>query len=228
LALDPQSVEAMSRLANALVNGAEANMTDSAAADIARAEGLVDRALAASPRSAYAHFVKGRVLRMQRRLEEAILELEISLSVNRNSVWALHHLAMGKLAAGSIEEVIPLYQQAIRLSPREPRIGWWYRTIGSVHLLQSRIDDAIVWLEKARSDIPAASAVRIWLASAYALKGETDRASAEFAETLRLSSDDRLSNLARLRALYWGVPKIRALVEGTYFAGLRKAGMPEE
>ena len=27
---------------------------------------------------------------------------------------------------------------------------------------------------------------------------------------------------------WWGVPKIRALFEATYFAGLRKAGMPEE
>jgi hypothetical protein len=27
---------------------------------------------------------------------------------------------------------------------------------------------------------------------------------------------------------HWGVPKVRALVEATYFAGLRKAGMPEE
>jgi hypothetical protein len=27
---------------------------------------------------------------------------------------------------------------------------------------------------------------------------------------------------------YWGVEKIRALYEATYFAGLRKAGVPEE
>ena len=27
---------------------------------------------------------------------------------------------------------------------------------------------------------------------------------------------------------YWGVPKIDAFFEATYFAGLRKAGMPEE
>jgi hypothetical protein len=27
---------------------------------------------------------------------------------------------------------------------------------------------------------------------------------------------------------YWGVPKIRALFEATYFVALRKAGMPEE
>jgi hypothetical protein len=27
---------------------------------------------------------------------------------------------------------------------------------------------------------------------------------------------------------YWGVPRIDALFEATYFAGLRKAGVPEE
>jgi len=41
--------------------------------------------------------------------------------------------------------------------------------------------------------------------------------------------DDRVSSIARLKAFgYFGVPKIRALYEATYFAGLRKAGMPEE
>jgi TolB-like protein/class 3 adenylate cyclase len=229
LALDPQSVDAKSLLAHTLVRRVDANMTDSAAADLARANGLVDRALAASPRSGHPHHVKGMVLKMQHRLEEAILEFETSLSVNRNSVWSLHHLALCKLFTGSIEEVIPLYQQAIRLSPREPRIGWWYRTIGAVHLLQSRIDESIIWLEKARSDIPAAPTVHAQLASAYALKGETERAAAELAEARTLSGDDRFSSLKRLRATrYRGVSKNRALFEATYFAGLRLAGMPEE
>jgi hypothetical protein len=39
----------------------------------------------------------------------------------------------------------------------------------------------------------------------------------------------RYSSIARLQAVgYFGVPKIRALYEATYLAGLRKAGMPEE
>jgi Flp pilus assembly protein TadD len=98
-----------------------------------------------------------------------------------------------------------------------------------VHLLQSRINEAIVWLEKARNDIPAVAAVRSNLASAYALKGETERAAAELTEARRLSGDDRYSSITRLRAArYFGVPKIQALHEATYFAGLRLAGMPEE
>jgi len=229
LALDPQSADAQSWLATSLLGRLMNGMSNTASADMGRANGLVDRALAASPRSGHPHHVKGMVLKMQHRLEEAVLEFETSLTVNRNSVWSLHHLALCKLFTGSIEEVIPLYQQAIRLSPREPRIGWWYRAIGVVHLLQSRINEAIVWLEKARSDIPAAPGVRIQLASAHALNGETERAAAELAEARRLSGDDRFSSLSRLRAVgYWGVPKVRAVYDATFFAGLRKAGMPEE
>jgi len=67
------------------------------------------------------------------------------------------------------------------------------------------------------------------LASAYALHGETERAITELAEARRLNSDDRYASVARLKAIgNFGVPKIRALFEATYFAGLRKAGMPEE
>ena len=49
LALDPQSVEAQILLARSLVNRVLDNMTDSAAADVARSDGLVGQALAASP-----------------------------------------------------------------------------------------------------------------------------------------------------------------------------------
>jgi hypothetical protein len=116
----------------------------------------------------------------------------------------------------------------IRLSPRGSN-GIPYSRIGLVHLVQSRTDEAILYLERARSAIPEHAGIRSSLASAYALKGETARGATELAEARRLASDDRYSSLARLKAVgYFGVPKIRALFEATYFAGLRKAGMPEE
>ena len=68
------------------------------------------------------------------------------------------------------------------------------------------------------------------LASAYALRGETERAAAELAEARRLNGGDLFSSIAHLKAYRWQswLPKIRALFDATYFAGLRKAGMPEE
>jgi hypothetical protein len=69
-----------------------------------------------------------------------------------------------------------------------------------------------------------------YLASAYALKGETERAAVELAQARRLSGDDRYSSIVRLKdtTIYLGVPEALALFETTFFEGLRKAGMPEE
>jgi len=231
LALDPQSVEAQSRVAVVLADRVLIGMADSAAADLTRADGLVNQALAASPRGWLAHFAKGHALRAQKRWEEAIPEYEAALALHHNFVGAPICLGWCKLYAGSIEEVIPLVEQAIRLSPRDPLIGICYYQIGTVHLLQSRTNEAIFWLEKARSAMPTAPLHRGRLASAYALRGETERAVSELAEARRLEGGDLFSSIAHLKAFvgaWLGVPKTRALYEATYFAGLRKAGMPEE
>jgi tetratricopeptide (TPR) repeat protein len=152
--------------------------------------------------------------------------------LNPNVLAALTGLGLCKLYAGSIEAGIPLAEQAIRLSPRDPDIGFCYNLIGTVHLLQSYIDDAIVWLEKARTASPARPFIRGHLAAAYGIKGESERAAAELAEARRLSRDpDHYASIARWKAVAqfsFGVPKIRALSEATFFAGLRKAGVPEE
>jgi adenylate cyclase len=231
LALDPQSVEGQSRLAYSLAGRVLDGMADSAADDLARAEGLVDRALTASPRYALAHHVKGHVLRAQNRWQEAIPEYEAALALDHNWTRAFTNLGWCKLYTGSIEEVTPLVEQAIRLSPRDPDIGVCYYLIGTVHLLQSHTDEAIVWFEKARSALPTLSFPRSRLASAYALRGETQRAAAELAEARRLEGGNLFSSIAHVKAFpgaWLGVPKTRALYEATYFAGLRKAGMPEE
>jgi adenylate cyclase len=228
LALDPHSVEAQSELPIALMARVVDFMSDSAAADIVRAEGLAGQALAASPRSPEAHRAKGQLLRAQRRYQEAIPEYETAIALNRNWVNALHSLAECKLYTGSMEETISLTEQAIRLSPRDPQMSVWCHRIGQVHLLESRIDEAILWHEKARSTNPELPYVHGWLASEYGLKGETERAAAELTEARRLTADGRYSSIAHLSRGYYGVPKIRALFEATYFAGLRKAGLPEE
>jgi tetratricopeptide (TPR) repeat protein len=237
LALDPDSVEAKSSLVNELTARVMDGWADSPAADVARAEELVARALATSPRDALAHYAKGAVLRVQGRYEEAIPEYETVIALGDRNwvyVYSLNFLARCKLLTGSLEEAIPLSEQAIRLSPRDPYIYILFGQIGQVHLLQSRTDEAILWFEKARSADPGLAPLHALLASAYALEGEIERAAAELAEARRLSSG-RYSTIARLRAAgyagtrnYWGVPKVRALFEAIYFVGLRKAGMPEE
>jgi adenylate cyclase len=231
LVLDPHSAEARSWLAVALADRVLDEMTDSRAADIERAKGLIAQALAASPNNPLEHFANGLVLRAQDRCEEAIPEFETVLVFDRNWVSAAAHIGRCRIFIGPIEDAIPAQEQAIRLSPLDPQLVFWYFRIGQVHLLQSRIDEAIAWLDKARHANPRLAIVHRWFASAYALKGDLRRATAEVAEARRLDVDGSSSSIARLKA---GVarsienPAIRGRFEDTYFAGLRKAGMPEE
>jgi adenylate cyclase len=229
LALDPQSVEAKGWLANALVGRTLDFHPNSSWSDLKRAEALANQTLAGSPGSTPAHLAKGQLLRVEGRCEEAIPEFEMVIASNRNSPGAVFALGECKLLTGSIDEAIPLEEQAIRLGPRDPYVFNRYLVIGKVHLLQSRIEEAIVWLDKARIGSPGSPWPHIWLASAYALKRETHRAAAELGEARKLLGEGSFPSIVQMKAHgYWGVPKIDALFEATYFVGLRKAGVPEE
>jgi len=141
----------------------------------------------------------------------------------------LADIAKCKNLVGPVDEAVPLLEQAIRLSPRQPNIATWYFWVGEAHLLQSHIDDAILWFEKARTANEALPYVHGYLAAAYALKGETDRATAELAEARRLAGEGSWSSIARLRAnTRYETPAILALAEAIFYEGMRKAGVPEE
>jgi hypothetical protein len=90
-----------------------------------------------------------------------------------------------------------------------------------VHLLQSRNDEAIAALEKARSANLELACVHAFLASAYFLEGETELApsSAQLvsSEMVIQASPNRLPDFSRCRR---PVPCSQP--------GLRESGMPEE
>jgi hypothetical protein len=97
-----------------------------------------------------------------------------------------------------------------------------------VHLIQSRIDEAISWFERARSANPGLVSARAFLAAAYALKGEAQSGATEIAEVRRLSPQGYYSSVTSMKETgYFGAPKVLALFEATFLAGLRKVGVPD-
>lgn len=166
-------------------------------------------------------------MRAQSRLSEAILEYQKAISLDRSRAPAYAHIGWCKFLTGSVDEAIPYFEQAIRISPYGPGLGPWYARIGIIQLLQSQIDQATASLEKAKSENARLPFVHAYLAAAYRLKGQTERARMELAEARNLGS--AYSSLANIEKSTWFEnPKIRALAETTYIAGLRKAGMPDE
>ena len=205
LALDPRAVEAQIWLALMLINRVLDSANgyfhyDAPDVDLQRADELVAQALAVSPNSAWAHYVNGQVLRAHSQYEDAAIEYETAIAFDRNLANAYAWLGRCKLLIGSVDEVIPPVEYALHLSPHDRNLADFYWLIGAVHLLKARTDEAVRWLEKARSAYAGVHHIQASLAAGYALNGEMERAAAELTEARGLSSDDRYSSLARLRA----------------------------
>ena len=198
LALDPQSTPARSLLASQLAIRVLDQLSETPAADIARAEELADQALVDSPGSVLAHYAKGNCLRAQGRWQDAIPEYETVIALNPNSM-AISDIGWCKFWIGRMEEAAPAYGRAIRLNPRAAGIS--YFRLGLAHLVSGRIEEAIRSLETARSHLPAHPNTRAILAAAYGLKSEPGRAAAELAEARRLVGDERFASIKRLKAV---------------------------
>jgi adenylate cyclase len=229
LALDPGSPDARLFLANALTLRVLEQMTDAGSTDLARAEHLLEDTRNSPRRRPLAHFTKGQILRAQNRHDAALPEYETTIALDRNSVPALAALGQCQFRAGLLDDAMAAQEQAIRLSPRDPYIANYYWRIGMTYLLQSHMKQAVAWLEKARNANSRLAGPHAWLASAYALIGDKKLAVAELAESRRLSGDNRYASIGRFKSRgFLGSPRTHELAETTFFAGLRKAGVPEE
>jgi tetratricopeptide (TPR) repeat protein len=166
------------------------------------------------------------VLRTQRRYSEAISEYEAVLAIDRNFADALADLGRCRTYVGPVDDAIAAQQHAIRLSPGEPNIFIWYFRIGEAHLIQSRLGQAIEWLEKARSGAPSVWFVHAWLAAAHALNGNLKDARAELAAAKSLQGSRFEQGIAH-SAERFVASETRELFDTTVVAGLRRAALPE-
>jgi len=102
------------------------------------------------------------------------------------------------LYLGQPEAAIPPLEQAIRLSPDDPNVAMTYWALGTCQLLLGRVDQAIGLLQTARAANAGLWMPYFYLAGAYGLKGDLDRARSALAESLRLKP--ALRSVARMRA----------------------------
>ncbi|MGE0257787.1 MAG: adenylate/guanylate cyclase domain-containing protein [Alphaproteobacteria bacterium] len=231
LTLDPSSLDAQAGLARALTFRVLDRLADTEQADLDRAEQLSNQVLAIDPDYLGAHFAKGDIYRARSQWALAAAEFEWIIARDDNAAAAFHSLAQCRLVTGALDAVISLEQKAILLNPLNPQIAAIYHRIGLVYLLQSKVDEAVSWLEKARNTNPSLPFVHSSLAAAYGLEGDRDRAAAELSQARKLWPDGSFQNMAAVRARsrkYYGDSPTFDLLENTYFAGLRNAGVPDE
>jgi adenylate cyclase len=174
-----------------------------------------DRAIALASDDARAYYAKSTYLRMTHRANESIQVADDGLATNPNSAELYQARSAAEVVLGRFEQAISDAEQAIRLSPRDPRVGLRYVIIGDAEVGLGRVDAAIEEYHKA-IDTGYRNRV-VNMAGAYALQGKMDEAKSVLAEALRANPKLTVKMLTERFA----VPP--ALAEG-----LRKAGLPEE
>ena len=103
---------------------------------------------------------------------------------------------------------------------------------GVVHFFQGRLDEAILWVDKARRANPPFPPPHALLATAYGLKDDLAHAAAElaeFAERAKGRNDNRFATIPLVRKNGdLNAPLLHDRFEEFFITGLRKAGLPEE
>jgi adenylate cyclase len=231
LAVDPNNVRALQLLGVKFLVPAALGFSGDRKGDLERADQLESKALALDPDDAWAHALKGNILLTQGRAEEAVAEHGRALALDPSNVSAAGALGWDYERLGEFENSVEHLDKAIRASPRDPELAFWYGSEASANFGLKRYDQTI---ELARQAIAINPNYVRWahtsLVAALALTGRDAEAREALRRYLALPSVGPLKTIAAWRAVTeadQGDPRYVEAHERMY-DGLRKAGMPEE
>jgi adenylate cyclase len=180
--------------------------------------GPLDRAIALAPDNWLAYWIKNFYL-SRSHPNESLAAADAGLAINPNSAVLYGGRSAAELDLGRFEEAKSDVQHAMRLSPRDPRIGLWHFLLGGAEFGQGHYDASIDEYHKALDAGFRFPATYYSLAAALALEGKMEESKTALAEARRLNP---------YLTVKWVIaipppPPIASLIEG-----LRKAGLPEE
>ena len=106
-------------------------------------------ATALAPRVFQWHYYLGRVHQLERELDSAVEQFELSLALRPEELPAIQRLAAVHLARGRPHLAKPLFERALELDPQSAKA---YHGLGRVAFVEGRIDEAI---SKRDGDVPS-------------------------------------------------------------------------
>jgi adenylate cyclase len=233
LAADPGNVRALTWLAVKSFNSVAGGSSVDPKGDLKRADELAAKALALDPNYARAHSIKGGILRSQGRLAESMAEYERALALDPAMVIAVVGQGWDSLNLGQFEKGLEFYDKAIRLSPHDPILAFFYYGKAWGYFGLKQYDQAIESARRAitisPNDFPAP---HINLIAALALAGHEAEAHRALQNYLA-SVPDGPRTIPAWKArhtTFTGPDPPQPVVESNdrQIEGLRKAGMPEE
>jgi adenylate cyclase len=123
LAIDPNNVRALMALGVKFYLPVSIGVSGDPKSDLERADQLESKALALDPDWTWPHDLKGDILRVQGRTEEAVAEHERALALDPSNVDAAAQLGIDHRFLGRFDKSLEYLDKAILASPSDPMLA---------------------------------------------------------------------------------------------------------
>ncbi|HXZ14673.1 MAG TPA: adenylate/guanylate cyclase domain-containing protein [Roseiarcus sp.] len=171
LAADPDNVLALLLLSIKYWQPVSHGLSADPQADLKRGDELVSKALALDPTVAYGHVFKAEILRDGGRYEEGNAEAERALDLDPTAVDAYAQMAFNDIELGRFKRSVENLDKAIRLSPHDESLHYWYAGKASAFFGLKEDDQAIEWARRSITIDPTYRLPHPVLIAALALTG---------------------------------------------------------
>jgi tetratricopeptide (TPR) repeat protein len=206
LAADPDNIDAQIGLAvTDLFNAANFFVADQKAS-YAAAEAGLNKVLSSAPDDALAHMWLGFVDMFTRRADQALVECQHALELDRNLAAAHSCLGYAKIFLGRPEETEAHINEALRLSPRDTYASAWMHFACLAKTDLQKFEEAVGWCQRVIEANRNYANAYFVLASNLARLGRLDEARSAVKTGLVLNPHYTLS-------------AVRAYFEGNYKPG---------
>lgn len=164
--------------------------------DFDRARATFDRALAADPQLARAHFYKGLACIRSEHWADAAREFQTELDRRPGDLDALYHLGFVDQQLSRVDKALALYLRVIEADPNYVTAQY---EAGKILLDRGKYTDATAHLERAARLSPRKDYIHYQLQAAYRKLGRTDDADRELAlyKELKTEARDRVASAVK-------------------------------
>ncbi len=181
-----------------------------------RAHELAHKAVAVDQSNPYGHWVLGITYGQMKLYDQAISEAETALALDPN--FAPAHITLGgsRLAQGSPQQALELFEKGMRLDPHSRPIVLQF--MARAYYMLGRYDDAAATLNQRLVYNPDSDISHALLAATLGQLGRVEEARAAWAKTFKVNPEYSLEHRREL---------LSAAEYERMLDGLRKAGLPE-
>ncbi len=151
-----------------------------------------------------------------------VAAIERALLLNPNSAQVVNSAAWTLLYAGRSERAVSLFSRAIRLSPLDPELSYFFSGLAYAQLTAQRYAEAHGAAERAVAEMPHRATGHRALVAALVALGRTEEARSAAARFTQACPSGARVFACRVAAAFTDAAFVDSMI-----TGLRKAGLPE-